>query len=284
MKPWERLFGKGTGGEKLLTVPLEDIEMSPYQPRREFDDLELREMAQSIKEFGLIQPVIVRKVKGKYQLVAGERRLRACKIAGVKEIKAVEMDVSDAQAAAVSLIENIQRRNLNYLEEAEAYARMIGEFGMTQEEVANLVGRSQPAVANKLRLFKLDGEVRSRIDTDIITERHARALLRLDSADKQIEVLNAIYEKQLTVKETEKLIDEKVKEAELKRQAERKKNVMVIVKDARIFVNTIKEMIYRARENGVEIKVLERDSEEEHELIIKIPKTSKKTRKAEAAG
>lgn len=284
MKPWERLFGKGTGGEKLLTVPLEDIEMSPYQPRREFDDLELREMAQSIKEFGLIQPVIVRKVKGKYQLVAGERRLRACKIAGVKEIKAVEMDVSDAQAAAVSLIENIQRRNLNYLEEAEAYARMIGEFGMTQEEVANLVGRSQPAVANKLRLFKLDDEVRSRIDTDIITERHARALLRLDSADKQIEVLNAIYEKQLTVKETEKLIDEKVKEAELKRQAERKKNVMVIVKDARIFVNTIKEMIYRARENGVEIKVLERDSEEEHELIIKIPKTSKKTRKAEAAG
>lgn len=284
MKPWERLFGKGKGGEKLLTVPLEDIEMSPYQPRREFDDLELREMAQSIKEFGLIQPVIVRKVKGKYQLVAGERRLRACKIAGVKEIKAVEMDVSDAQAAAVSLIENIQRRNLNYLEEAEAYARMIGEFGMTQEEVANLVGRSQPAVANKLRLFKLDDEVRSRIDTDIITERHARALLRLDSADKQIEVLNAIYEKQLTVKETEKLIDEKVKEAELKRQAERKKNVMVIVKDARIFVNTIKEMIYRARENGVEIKVLERDSEEEHELIIKIPKTSKKTRKAEAAG
>lgn len=284
MKPWERLFGKGTGGEKLLTVPLEDIEMSPYQPRREFDDLELREMAQSIKEFGLIQPVIVRKVKGKYQLVAGERRLRACKIAGVKEIKAVEMDVSDAQAAAVSLIENIQRRNLNYLEEAEAYARMIGEFGMTQEEVANLVGRSQPAVANKLRLFKLDDEVRSRIDTDVITERHARALLRLDSADKQIEVLNAIYEKQLTVKETEKLIDEKVKEAELKRQAERKKNVMVIVKDARIFVNTIKEMIYRARENGVEIKVLERDSEEEHELIIKIPKTSKKTRKAEAAG
>ena len=142
------MLGKNSSRSHLLQVPLKDVQTSPYQPRQEIDEIELRELAGSIHEVGLIQPIVVRKVKSGYELVAGERRFRACQLLGLTEIPAILMELDDKNTAALSLIENLQRKNLNYFEEAKAYARLINDFGFTQEEVARKAGKSQSGIAN----------------------------------------------------------------------------------------------------------------------------------------
>lgn len=221
----------------------------------------------------MIQPIVVRKVKKGYELVAGERRLRACQLLGLTEIPAILMELDDKHSAALSLIENLQRKNLNYFEEAKAYARLIKEFGLTQEEVARKVGKSQSGVANKLRLLKLSPQVQNMISPDVIGERQARALLQLESEEEQMTVLQMIYEQGLNVKETEELI-ERLKNnvsPEIQNQ-EKKTNRKGAIKDAQALWKTLQETIMRARNNGVDMTVTEKEYDEAVELVIRIPK------------
>lgn len=273
MKPLEKLLGRGSE-LRVIEIPLQQIRPNPYQPRTQFDERELSELAQSIEIYGVIQPIVVRQVDNGYQIVAGERRFRASGLLGLRTIPAIIQNMDDEKAAAVSLIENLQRRELNYFEEAVAYSLLIEGFGITQEELARRIGKSQSAIANKLRLLKLPEPVRMLITTDTITERHARSLLKLTSPEMQMEVLRQIYERDLTVKETEALV-EGVSQNNIPREngtRDSGQNVSMIIRDARIFINTIKETVKRARQTGVDISMAEKHGEEEYEIVIKIRK------------
>jgi len=278
-KQLEKILHMGTGS-RVFNLPLEEISPNPFQPRKEFDEMELKELAKSISNFGVIQPVIVRKNKEGYQLVAGERRYRACKMNGQQHIPAIIMEIDDESMAAVTLIENLQRKELNYFEEAIAYSTLLNRFGLTQEELAQRVGKSQSAIANKLRLLKISPEIRNLIITGTITERHARALLKLNSSDMQKEIIRTIYERELNVKETEDLV-EKARLNNIPREAKPSpsgQNVSMIIRDARIFLNTIKETVNRARQTGIDMLVIENENENEYEITIKIVKLKKNSR------
>ncbi|MGE5372939.1 MAG: ParB/RepB/Spo0J family partition protein [Solirubrobacterales bacterium] len=275
MGTFDRWLGKTEPDDALLKLRIDEISTAPYQPRTRFDENDLIDLARSIQEVGLIQPVVVRKGKTGYELIAGERRLRACKMVGMTEIPAVLTRVSDAQSAVMGLIENIQRKELDYFEEARAFARLIGEFGMTQEDVARKVGKSQSAVANKLRLLKLDEDIRREINPEVITERHARALLRIDSRDEQRRLIQDIEKDSLTVKETEQIIDRMTESISREIKTKRQQTVTWFIKDVRIFLNTIKETVRRARESGIGIEIAENDTDEVYELNIRIDKKRK---------
>lgn len=278
-KQLEKFLGKNQG-ERIINIPLEKIILNPYQPRKSFDEEDLKELAQSIKSYGIIQPIVVREDGDNFQIIAGERRYRACKILGLKDIPALIQDMDDEKAAAVSLIENLQRRELNYFEEASAYSLLINGFGLTQEELAKKVGRSQSAIANKLRLLKLEAEVRQAIIPDQITERHARALLKLNNPEVQLKVVKEIGNKELTVKETEELV-ERISLNNIPPESgakEHSQNISMIIRDARIFLNTIKETVKRAKQTGVDISMIEKDSEEDYEIVIRIAKSKRNIR------
>lgn len=275
----EKLLNMGLSA-RVQELDLQEISPNPYQPRLEFDDVEMRELARSIKTYGIIQPVIVRKVKEGYQLIAGERRYRACRMIGRMSIPAIVQEMNDETVAAVSLIENLQRKELNYFEEAFAYATLINKFGMTQEELAMKIGKSQSAIANKLRLLKIPGEIRDLIVTASITERHARALLKLNTLEMQKAIIMQIYEQELNVKQTEELV-EKVKENNIPREVHNRnsgQNVSMVIRDARIFLNTIKETVHRAKQTGIDMFVAENENDDEYELIIRISKGRKNNR------
>lgn len=271
IKQLEKLLGRAAHAH-VEEIEISRIEPSPYQARRQFEERELSDLAQSIENYGIIQPIVIRPVGERYQIVAGERRFRACALLGLRTIPAIVQKMDDERAAAVSLIENLQRRELNYFEEAMAYSMLIEGFGLTQEELARRIGKSQSAIANKLRLLKLPEPVRDLISPDIITERHARSLLKLTAPEMQMEVLRQIYERDLNVKETETLVEE-LSHNNIPRESGTRdggQSVSMIIKDARIFINTIKETVKRARQTGVDIAMTERSGEEEYELIIKV--------------
>lgn len=211
-----RGLGKGLGAlipeleEDNLTpqaeVAIELIEPNPYQPRKEFSDEKLAELADSIKTHGIIQPLLVREFQGKYQLIAGERRLRAAKLVGLPTVPIVVRDLSEQSMMEIALVENLQREDLNPIEEAIAYQRLMDEFQITQEEVAKKVGKSRPAIANTLRLLNLPQEVQNDLANGTLTMGHARALLGLRTSEEQKQAWKQIQEQELSVRATEELI------------------------------------------------------------------------------
>lgn len=276
-KQLEKLLGKDDS-QKIISIPMNKIKTSPFQPRHGFNEQQMVDLARSIMVYGLIQPIVVRPCGQHYQIVVGERRFRACCLLGRTDIAAIIREMDDETAAAVTLIENLQRRELTYWEEAHAYNLLINAFGLTMEELAGKIGKSQSAIANKLRLLKLPEYIQSMINDERITERHAHALLKLNTGQAQQEVINQIYNKELTLKETEDLV-ERISRNNIpseSRERYNNQNVSMIIRDARIFLNTIKETVKRARQTGIDIFMIETDNEEHHEITIRITKAGQK--------
>ena len=193
-------------GEKMVKINM--VEPNRNQPRRNFEEDSLLELADSIKQFGVLQPLILRKQNDYYEIIAGERRWRAAKLAGIKEIPVIVKDYSQQEIVEIALIENIQRENLNPIEEAMAFKRLLTEFNLKQDEVAERVSKSRTAVTNSMRLLKLNEKVQQMIVDDMISTGHARALLAIDDPEQQYQLANKIFDEKLSVRETEKLIKE----------------------------------------------------------------------------
>lgn len=189
-----------------IMVKINEVEPNREQPRKDFDEDALMELADSIKQFGILQPLLVQKKKDYYEIIAGERRWRAAKIAGIKEVPIIVKNYTDQEIVEISLIENIQRENLNPIEEAMAYKRLLEEFDMKQDEVAERVSKSRTAVTNSMRLLKLSDRVQQMIVDDMISTGHARALLAIDDEEQQYMLANKIFDEKLSVRETEKLV------------------------------------------------------------------------------
>jgi len=226
-----RGLGKGLGalitsnlleeGEQVLEVSLSDIRPNPYQPRKEFDKAAIEELAMSIREHGVIQPLIVRKsIKG-FELIAGERRLRAAKEAGLKKVPVVVKVYTDQQVMEIALIENLQRENLNPIEEAEAYEKLIQHYSYTQEQLAQKIGKSRPHVANTLRLLQLPDKIRQYVSSSVLSMGHARALLPVEKEEVQLQLANDVAKKGLSVRQLEEL----VKQLNVSRETQKKKVV-----------------------------------------------------------
>ena len=253
-------------------LPIDEIVPNPFQPRKKFNEAALADLAASIGEFGIIQPLVVRQLETGFELVAGERRLRASKLAGLKEVPVVIKMLTDKETAEIAMIENLQREDLHFMEEAAGFAQLLENFGFTQEELAGRMSKSQSTIANKLRLLKLSETVRQRIFTDKITERHARALLRLPSEDLQLQALQIMAEKSLNVRETEVLIQKMLDEAA---KGKKKKKVIGLVRDIRIFINTIDQMASQMKKSGFKVKVQQEQSEDSITIKMLIPKQKK---------
>lgn len=258
--------------ETILELAIAEIVPNPFQPRAYFDPAQLEELASSIREYGVLQPIIVRLVDGQYQLVSGERRFRASKLAGKETIPALIRQLEDREVAEMALIENLQREDLNYFEEAEGYARLIQEFQITQEEVAKKMGKSQPTVANKLRLLHISNRVRKEISVDVITERHVRSLLKLKEEALQLEALNRIYKNNLNVRQTDDLVEQMLIAEEKNIREQKKKKMVKAIKDMKIFVNTIKGTVKTIQDAGMPAEIIENENEEYMEVVIRLPK------------
>jgi len=269
--------------EAILELAIADIQPNPFQPRTHFDPAQLEELASSIREYGVLQPVIVRLVDGKYQLVSGERRFRASQLAQKETVPALLRQLNDREVAEMALIENLQREDLNYFEEAEGYARLIQEFQITQEEVAKKMGKSQPTIANKLRLLHLSEKVRREISVDVITERHVRSLLKLKNEDLQLEALNRIYKNNLNVRQTDDLVENMLITEEKNVREQKKKKMMKAIKDMKIFVNTIKGTVKTIQDAGLPAEVTEREDDDYLEVVIRLPKKDIKQQQAQEA-
>ena len=268
----EELMEEENKSETILELSIADIQPNPFQPRLYFDPTQLEELASSIREYGVLQPVIVRVVDGRYQLVSGERRFRASRLAEKETIPALVRQLSDCEVAEMALIENLQREDLNYFEEAEGYARLIQEFQITQEEVARKMGKSQPTIANKLRLLQISERVRREISVDVITERHVRSLLKLKNEDQQLDVLHRIYEKNLNVRQTDDYIETLLIAEEKNIREQKKKKMMKAIKDMKIFVNTIKGTVKTIQDAGMPAEIIENENDDYREVVIRLPK------------
>lgn len=243
-----------TATDKVLAIDIELIRPNPFQPRREIVEEKIDELAQSIKTSGLIQPVLVRRMANGYQLAVGERRLLACRKLGWKKISAAVKTLSDDTMATIALVENLQRENLNYIEEAMGYVSLMKNFNLTQEALAQRLGKSQSTIANKIRLLKMSESVRNQLLENGLSERHARALLKLDTEDDQIKAIHEIADKGLTVSQAEKRID-KINEREYCRKKSTRSKP--IIRDMRIVLNTIREAVAIIQSSGLYPEVIE---------------------------
>ena len=263
-----RRMGLKRGG--IIWLPIMEIKPCPLQPRKQFDEAALLELSQSIKSYGILNPLTVRMKGGGYELVAGERRLRAAKLAGLKEAPCILIDVNMEDAGLIALIENLQRRDLDFIEEAQGLSRLIRMFGLSQEEAAKRIGKSQSAVANKLRLLKLPEDVLEGLRRYGLSERHGRALLRLPDAHSQRLVLEQIHAGSMTVAAAEEYI-----EALLSAPAEEEKLAakrMLVLKDVRIFLNSLKHSLELMKQGGIAAGVEKQETEDRLILTISIPK------------
>ena len=234
---------------QVLYVPLSKIVPNPYQPRKEFESEALSELADSIRQYGVLEPLLVAPgPDNNYILIAGERRLRASTMAGMGSVPVIVSEYTTQQIAEIALIENLQRKDLHYLEEAEGYEKLVNTFHLTQESMAGRVGKKQSTIANKLRLLKLSPSVRNTLHESDLTERHARALLKLENEETQKTVLKKIIKDHLNVKQTEALIDKTLKQ---EGKLNKKKPRIVIVNDVRIYLNSIKNIMDAVKNSGI---------------------------------
>jgi ParB family chromosome partitioning protein len=257
---------------EIKYIPIKQIKPNPYQPRKSFNERSLEELAQSIKSYGVIQPISVRKLgEDSYELIAGERRLRACEMTDLETIPAIVVDMRDRDSAAIALIENLQRDNLNFIEEAEAYYNLINDHGLTQQELAEKIGKNQSTVANKLRILRLPVEVKKMLLENGLTERHARALLKLPDKDLQIKVLEKVVKNGLNVKKTEKLIKDILEDITKDEKPVNNQKIKNLI-NYRIYLNTIKNAYDAIRDSGVEAEYQQKDKGDFIEVVVKIPK------------
>jgi len=258
----------------IFYININNVRPNPYQPRKQFKKDSLEELCESIKEYGVLQPISVRRItNNSYELVAGERRLRASTMAGLTEIPAIVVNVDDNDSAVMALIENLQREDLSYMEEAEGYNNLIRDHGFTQEELAQKIGKSQSTIANKIRLLKLPPMVKKILTDNNLTERHARALLKLHDEQLQLKVLKRVCERGLNVKKTETLVERAIeKYTKGISDPVKGKKVSRVIKDVRIFVNTIKQAVDLMKKSGINAKAAQIDRGEYVEFIVRVPK------------
>lgn len=258
------------GVNTVRSLPIHLVMPNPNQPRKVFNHDALKELSESIRQYGIIQPITVRKTReGTYELIAGERRLRAATLAGLLKIPAIIIEMEDDDSAIVALVENIQRQNLSFMEEALAYRQLIEKCHLTQEELAKKVGKTQSAVANKIRLLKLPQSIREIIKDNSLSERHARCLLRLDTEDKQIYAARRVVDFSLSVKQTEDLVDRIIKEGTKENPV--KKNTRSIT-DMRVFFKTISKAVSLMNDRGIEATARKDETDTHYEYVIRIKK------------
>ncbi|WP_044748986.1 nucleoid occlusion protein [Bacillus alveayuensis] len=276
--PFSRLFRLGEKDEdeqvehiekdEILKIPVHKIVPNRFQPRTLFVEEKIEELAQTIRTHGIIQPIVVRKLEDQYEIIAGERRWRAVQKLGWEEIPAIIKDFNDTETASIALIENLQREELSAIEEAVAYAKLLELHQLTQEALAQRLGKGQSTIANKLRLLKLPKEVQQALLNKKITERHARALIPLKNEELQIKLLHEIMEKQLNVKQTEDKVVKLLEKGQVKPKPRRK----AFSRDTRIAMNTIRQSLNMVQESGVKIDSQEEEFEDYIQFTIKIPK------------
>lgn len=257
---------------ELVTLNVDSVKPNPFQPRSIFDEESIKELSDSIKAHGLIQPIIVRRANDFFQLISGERRLKASKEAGLTEIPAIVLDIDGVDVAEVSLIENIQRKDLNCIEEAVAFSILKKQFGMSQDEIAEKIGKSRPYVSNTLRLLELPGETKNLLIDGKITAGHARALLGLPDKDMINEIVLQVLRDSLSVRQTEKLVQEIT--AGEKVSKPKKQKVIKFFKDGQIFYNAIKKVLKDIKTAGGKADLIERETEDHFEILVRIPKGS----------
>ena len=247
---------------------------NPYQPRKQFKSEDLLSLAESIKENGILQPLLARRINNSdyYEIIAGERRLRAAILANLATVPCLIVDCDYEESAVYSIIENIQRSDLSFFEEAQAISQMQNHFGMTQEQIAKRLGKSQSALSNKLRLLKLPADVRYFIEKEGLTERHARALLKLESEKQMWTALNLIKDKGWNVQQTEEYINSVTNKA----VKPHKNNIVKIFKDVRIFVNTVNKAINTMKEAGIPAESNKTETDDYIEFFVRIPKNPQK--------
>lgn len=278
--PFSRLFGLGDKElpierdmaeerEEVKKIPVADIVPNRFQPRTIFDESKIEELARTIHTHGIIQPIVVRETgAGHFEIIAGERRFRAVQMLGWVEVPAIIKNLNDTETASVALIENLQREELTPIEEAMAYGKLLEIHNLTQEALAQRLGKGQSTVANKLRLLKLPEEVQEGLLQKRITERHARALIPLKNPEKQVQLLKLIIEKNLNVKQTEeevvKMLTKEVPKPKARRRA--------ISKDMRIAFNTIRQSLSMVEDSGIKLDSKEEEFDEFYQITIRIPK------------
>lgn len=269
---FSRILGFEKETEEVMQISVGKIVPSPYQPRTIFDDGKLEELCQTIKTHGIIQPIVVRVREDYFELIAGERRWRAVKKLGMETIPAIIKNFNDAQTASVSLIENLQREGLTAVEEAVAYQKLIELHGLTQESLAQRLGKGQSTIANKLRLLNLSPTIQDALLGRKITERHARALLSLNGRLLQEQVLLEIVNRELNVKQTENRVKQILEKNTVDKISKPRK--VVFSRDMRIAMNTIRQSIDMVLRTGLLIETDEQDYDDHYEIVIKIPKNS----------
>ena len=258
---------------KVVQIPVSMISANPEQPRKVFKDSELEELTESIAEYGVLQPLIVKRAEGRrFVLVAGERRLRAACLAGLKTVPAIVKEIQDREAALIALVENVQRENLNFLEEARAYKKLMEDFALTQGEIAKRVSKQQSTISNKIRILSLPEDIQEAVIQNGLTERHARALLRLTAQEDRKKVIQRVAANGLNVKQTEKLIEDFLEQKEAQN---RKKERMKFI-NYKIYLNSLRHAYRSIQEVEKDASFSQKDCGEYVEVLIKIPKSGKK--------
>ena len=267
------MWGGSKDNLSIVNIPLDEIQPNIYQPRKKFDDETLDDLTNSIKNYGVLQPIVVRRSgKTGYEIIAGERRWRACRNAGLKEIPAIIKDAKDTDTAIIALVENIQREDLNFIEEAEGYRQLIQECAVTQEQLAMKLGKSQSTIANKMRILKLPPDILKTISQEKLTERHARSLLRLPEEELQQHALTQIIERGLSVRQTDELVAKILDDIGNENKKDKGKSLKISIKDVRIFVNSMRKLVKTIKDTGVKAEYEEVDCGDYIELKVQLPK------------